>query len=565
MHSRGLTGWLSFINAVCLVRSEVRFVSSADLPSGISDRSWKSATAKYYGPQSGSILNGTFPATYIEAICDPGKWPSLEGEIAVFPRFSRTCSMDEVYQQLSKAKAIAAAVAIPYDPPDIFSHVHFSWDRCRFCGGSMYYVFVSDPNDKFRYICSRHEVFELSLLYSSSTMSKMYESLSWLLVLRILVPVFAFCTAAMAAFEVYREVCSADFKRRGPYSVRIVICILESPSLFVVGCALALGEFGPMSLPWPIHVALTTLLYGVSLFTSTTLAIYLKEENRRSKAGRQEPRRSIWNTHRVFISVAFAVFVGSDLILIISIVTLGAVTSPTTQIVFEIVSIIVILAGLVVASSFIYQAWQLRFSIEHYLFKRVSPADSNGARSLRRVGRLAFWLFMSALAIVMHFVMSIAMMCVLLQPLPPPITVTPTMNLVVCALYSVSRISISHAQVQGLRLTYDNFPVPSCPPKCLGSSDVTPEVQHGSSGSWIRSSVLNESVQSGGSSGPLADVSLGFIAQNENSFEAGIFFEVRSAQGIQEATATNSRRPSNQELKATAVSDVSSDNRESDY
>ena len=94
---------------------------------------------------------------------------------------------------------------------------------------------------------------------------------------------------------------------------------------------------------------------------------------------------------------------------------------------------------------------------------------------------------------------------------------------------------------------------------------MTPEVQHGSSGSWIRSSVLNDSVQSGGSSGPLADVSLGFIAQNENSLEAGTLFEVSSAQGIREATATNSRRPSNQELKARAVSGVSSDSRESDY
>ena len=154
---------------------------------------------------------------------------------------------------------------------------------------------------------------------------------------------FAFCTAAMAAFEVYREVCSADFKPRGPYSVRFIFC------------ALALVQFGPMTLPWPIHVALITLLYGVSLFTSTTLAVYLKEENRRSKAGLREPRRSIWNTHRVFISVAFAVFVGSDLILILSIMTLGAVTSPTTQVVFEVFSISVILAGLIVASSFIYQ------------------------------------------------------------------------------------------------------------------------------------------------------------------------------------------------------------------
>ena len=118
MHSTGLIGgWFFFINAICLVRSEVRFVSSADLPDGISDHYWKSAIPRFYGPQSGSILNGTFPATYIEAICDPGNWPSLEGKIVVFPRISRTCSMDEVYQQLSKAKAIAAAEAIHFDPP----------------------------------------------------------------------------------------------------------------------------------------------------------------------------------------------------------------------------------------------------------------------------------------------------------------------------------------------------------------------------------------------------------------------------------------------------------------
>ena len=317
MHTRVLTSFVFFF-AAAVVRSEVSVVSKVNISYGISGLSWKSAAFKYYGPQSGSALNGT--AVLIDVICDSKKWPNVEGKIAIFTRASRGCSLDKVYKGLSKEKAIATVETGIQELPDMYSYLHASWDRCLLCHNPMPYFRVVDPNDEMRDHLVRF-VDSGAMLHIESphsvSLTNLYGSWLWLLMMRILVPMYAILTAIMAAFEVYREVFSVDFKARAPHSVRLVICVVESTSLLVVGCMLALGQYGPMVLPWPIHFALVTLFSGVGLFTTTLLAIFLYEEGRHSSEGRQAPRRSIWKAHRALISMAFICFVCWDLIFVI--------------------------------------------------------------------------------------------------------------------------------------------------------------------------------------------------------------------------------------------------------
>ena len=204
-------------------------------PHELSSISWKSATLKYLGPQKDFAVNGT--AVIIDDVCkSTKKWLPVQGKIVVFSFASRTCSTDYVYKQIQKANAIAAVESSPFDPPDFNTMVHASWDRCRFCQDPIPFVRVTDLKQMLPHLLVRHEDSEVVLQIKSphmTSMKELYASTQWLVVLRIIIPTYAFVTAAMAGYEIYRETKSASFKARGPYSVRFVICALETPTLRV--------------------------------------------------------------------------------------------------------------------------------------------------------------------------------------------------------------------------------------------------------------------------------------------------------------------------------------------
>jgi len=372
LHFKTMMGFFFFFivgTMLPAVRSEVTVIGPANIPQALSENSWESATLKYYGPQNGPALSGT--AAYIESICDSNQWPSVEGKIAVFSiPFSRPCSIDGIYERLSNKNAKAVVRLSHFRPPDLRSHIHFLWNRCRFCQESMLLVTVSDPNDSFRRLLVRHQedsgvVLQIKSPHSS-TMREMYESSLWLLVVRVFLPVYATLTAVVAGYEVYREVSSVAFKPRGPYSPRFVVCVSESPTLIMVGCALALGQYGPTMLPLPIHAACTPLFSGVGLFTTALLAIYLHEMIQ-SNAGRQEPRRSIWEAHRSLIGTTCIAFVGFDILFLFFVMSAFAQTRIVA--INELIAVftfITALASLFVAASFIYQAFQMRSSVKEF-------------------------------------------------------------------------------------------------------------------------------------------------------------------------------------------------------
>jgi len=84
------------------------------------------------------------------------------------------------------------------------------------------------------------------------------------------------------------------------------------------------------------------------------------------------------------------------------------------------------------------------------------------------------------------------MIIVQVQPPYPPFEVTPVMYFTVIVLLSTSRISISHAQIQAIRLDYD---MPSCVPTCVGPRRIAPGVEDGGSEVW--SSLSDGPVQNG--------------------------------------------------------------------
>ena len=90
------------------------------------------------------------------------------------------------------------------------------------------------------------------------------------------------------------------------------------------------------------------------------------------------------------------------------------------------------------------QAYSVRFCISFYLNTNghLSGRELEASSSLRRIGRLAFWLLLSSLALFVHIVAmaySLALYSSVLE-------VSPTGWLVGIALFCFSRVMVSYTQ-----------------------------------------------------------------------------------------------------------------------
>ena len=251
-------------------------------------------------------------------VCDSGKWPPLEGMVVVVTRSSHLCSFDSTYRELMKAKAAAFIETAYFNPPDILISRRGTWFGCPFCQSSMSAIRVLDPEDELFGLRNKGKTILLEIRPPhESSIQDTCKSPLWFIVMRIFFPGYAFWTAAIAAFEVYRELISDKFKKTAEISVRMFICALEAPAMFITGLALALDIFGTTPVvPSQVAYVLFGFFTGVSTFTTVLLAIYLREESRHLRAGPGRPRLSIWKTNYRFIAAAFVAFIGHDLVLL---------------------------------------------------------------------------------------------------------------------------------------------------------------------------------------------------------------------------------------------------------
>jgi hypothetical protein len=103
------------------------------------------------------------------------------------------------------------------------------------------------------------------------TFISLFDSLAWLVVMRILLPLFAFATSAMAISVLY-----IGRKKGSELGIVDFICVIEAICNIIIGLLLIFGQFGPTDLPLNVHLEFTTLLMGASLITSLALALFLR-------------------------------------------------------------------------------------------------------------------------------------------------------------------------------------------------------------------------------------------------------------------------------------------------
>jgi len=151
-----------------------------------------------------------------------------------------------------------------------------------------------------------------------STFQDMFESRTWLLIMRVLIPMAALYSSVLALVEM-RHLGSIPGPKSAPQSlftkpafhIIFIIHSLEAPSLISIALYLILGGYGPQMIPYPIFQAGYFLLVGTSVLTTLLAALFIQEELR---AARNLARRI--HSKRTIASIAF-LCLGFDIIVII--------------------------------------------------------------------------------------------------------------------------------------------------------------------------------------------------------------------------------------------------------
>jgi len=234
-----------------------------------------------------------------------------------------------------------------------------------------------------------------------------------------------------------------------PWPISAVVCAIEAPTLLLLGAVLALGQNGPMLLPHIVDLICSDLFLGISLLTSLLVALYLQDEAPKDNGNdAQPPPSSTWSKHRRKLMAA-AIF-----LTLTAAAPLGNILVPMYWDYFGGLLFAIVYAPLTIGCSvyFLYKAWLFRQHIVFFICQLDALAEQFGplAQRFRLVGCLAFWLFVSAICMLMNASILVSVAVTMLG-FGKSGVVRPLINLehflVLDSLMGVSRIGISIAQV----------------------------------------------------------------------------------------------------------------------
>ena len=240
----------------------------------------------YYGPKSFTVSG---PAIFLSGlqVCHPTA--DVSGIIVISSMAEDAeCTFGDSYIKLNKAGAKAFVHLVRWNPPGFLSYAKHTTDT----NGAMAMVSSSEfAEDEELW---RYPYLELSIAAPfNSEFKDYYNSAAWVVVLRVLGPFLCLITAALAFEEaLYLHVKGKKVKSW----VSFFICVVEAPTMLAISAILALGQFGPNTLPHIYHLFFLDLLSGFSVLTTLLLVVFLSEEKRHFITNL--PRRPIWVTYR---------------------------------------------------------------------------------------------------------------------------------------------------------------------------------------------------------------------------------------------------------------------------
>ena len=202
------------------------------------------------------------------------------------------------YARLEAAGALAVIALSTISPPGFNAYRHDSWSTEKWRDHRMPFVACS-----FRIEDERtwgHAELKLSITDPSvKPFQDFYTSWLYTVCFRGLPALFASFTSYIAVKEAMRirgkwGVLEEE-EKTSVQNLVYLICIIEAPSVLIVGAVVGFGQFGPETLPSTVHLLFSDVLMGIGTATTLFLALHLREELRHlSEHGE---KLSIWKKH----------------------------------------------------------------------------------------------------------------------------------------------------------------------------------------------------------------------------------------------------------------------------
>jgi len=440
--------------AILLLRATTR--ATFAVHSTISDvtKTFPSAVFTYFSNNQDKTLQN-YPVVSIDGkqLCNVPR-DLVEGKI-VFAILEQggmmKCWPSEVAKYCALNGAVAFVSTLFYTPPGIVSDMHWTFNP-KDEGIGIPYVGVAavdvgeDVLEEWRSSKMVNMVASLGPPYDHEY-SNLFKSPLWFAVFQICLPAFALLVSLESVVEIYRRIRMhsqnklMQLEQRLPLDATtlpgapLLVCIVELICCTAIGAILALGEYGPIYLPFSYHYFFTMQLTGSAFFT-TLIAALLLHEKKKFVLG-VSANNDILSYYRTTILTSALFCFGPDFI----IGSLTAFDPRAASGKFVIYFGLYVIGQFIVATYFSVQAWALSQPLLAYLsHPEAHPRPENEAQ-IRFLARI---LSLSGLAMFVNFgVMVIVAVVVKLG-----VRVSSVFVYFICMfLFSVSRISISYCQV----------------------------------------------------------------------------------------------------------------------
>eukprot|EP00614_Pseudopedinella_elastica_P005351 CAMPEP_0172602688 /NCGR_PEP_ID=MMETSP1068-20121228/22864_1 /TAXON_ID=35684 /ORGANISM="Pseudopedinella elastica, Strain CCMP716" /LENGTH=486 /DNA_ID=CAMNT_0013404127 /DNA_START=84 /DNA_END=1541 /DNA_ORIENTATION=- len=409
-----MTSWVFGVFFAQHSRAEFRATSESGAVHTFASSTWV-----YYGPQEASLpeAEAVFLRGHeIEDLCrnryNDGALISparVKGKVVVsIPLIS--CKYSKIYRVLDSAGALAYVTLRFYYPSGLLTFWHDSWSTTEFDDRltMMLDVSIGDVGEKlvkeWETTSMQGWRVQISPPYNR-VYQKCFESPTWTLLMRSLLPAAAFYTSATAVLEFarLRKVLSEKDNsgnllparaaaRRSMRITGLSIVTIEAPAMFCIGILLVLGQYGKMVLPARYHYFGYFLFSGISVVTTLMLALVVREEARMSKG--KLGRDMIVKYRYAFVVIAL-VFVAWDIVAGHA-AAFGLGTVPSI-LVWDALFGSFALAQAAAGVYFLRNARDFNTSLLVYVLR---PRDNPRPRNERKIMRLIFWLYMSGAAML---------------------------------------------------------------------------------------------------------------------------------------------------------------------
>ena len=381
----------------------------------ITGRVYGAASFKYFGRNSESSLRGSGIVLDGEALCSVDQ-SRVHGNIVIIgdqwprtslsPKCNAMQSLGDIYESMERAGALAVVFISHLDfiPPGSLTFHYETWERCKFCDASTSLVHVdSDALDMLEE-WRQHPDLEFELDPKAQDFyQRLFASFFWLASFRIFVPLVAFSTCIEAASEIYRILCTgpkspSSIPERETRLVSLAVCCVEAPAMLAFGLAVGLGLYGPYNAPVQVLNMVYGAMQGSGILTTLVLGLHLAEEIKINQANGDLPRQSIFEKDRNVLLTIAILTLGCDLGAALLSYFMYYYVHRFKWFTILLMAVYTVLQG-GAGLFFVVKANATQQPLIEYL-RHVRTAGTSNSESMRKVGRLVFWLSTSAIFMI---------------------------------------------------------------------------------------------------------------------------------------------------------------------